>query len=385
MMDKMKVLITGGAGFIGSRLAKKLVSQGAIVTVLDNLSEQVHGANAGFPPYLEQIATCVKGDVCDPKTVADLIEGQEVIVHLAAETGTGQSMYAVSQYEHVNIRGTAVMLDLLVNHKHPALRKLVVASSRAIYGEGQYSCLRHGVVYPTARTAESMSSGQFEPVCPLCQGAVELSATAEATPFGPSSFYGLTKQVQEQMILMFASALKIDGFALRYQNVYGPGQSLSNPYTGILAVFSNLVRQGKELNIFEDGHESRDFVFVDDVVDATAACIQRDVHGVKALNVGSGVRTSVLEVAGAVIDYFKADVPVRVSGAFRVGDIRHNVADISAIQAITDFSPKWAFKDGLKEFLDWASGYGASDSGYERSLKELADRGLFGSGEKSVK
>lgn len=377
----MKVLITGGAGFIGSRLARKLHAQGAIVTVLDNLSEQIHGRDAVFPASLLEVAHCVRGDICDKSKVETLVGDQEVIVHLAAETGTGQSMYAVEHYSQVNLQGTAVLLDILMNNRPVALRKLVVASSRAVYGEGQYHCTTHGTVYPAARTSTSMAVGAFDPICPHCSASVTVEATAEPTPFGPSSFYGLTKQVQEQMVLMFASALGIDGFAMRYQNVYGPGQSLNNPYTGILAVFSNIVRQGKALNIFEDGLESRDFVFIDDVVDATAACIAPEIHGVMALNVGSGVRTTVTEVAQAIVEYFHADVPLQVSGAFRIGDIRHNVADISRIQALTGYEPRWSFHDGLKQFLDWASGYAASDAaGYERSLEELAERGLIGTG-----
>lgn len=376
----MKVLITGGAGFIGSRLARTLHGSGAVVTVLDNLSEQIHGTDAAFPAGLADVARCIAGDVRDKAVMRDAIAGQEVIVHLAAETGTGQSMYQVEHYADVNLQGTAVLLDLLVNERPAELRKLVVASSRAIYGEGQYRCATHGSVYPDARTEEAMSAGRFDPVCPVCAGAITVEATAETTPHGPSSFYGLTKQVQEQMVLMFATTLGIDGFAMRYQNVYGPGQSLSNPYTGILAVFSNLVRQGKGLNIFEDGEESRDFVFVDDVVDATAAVCRPDVHGVMALNVGAGVRTSVMEVARGVIDHFGADVPVEVTGAYRVGDIRHNMADISQIQALTGFAPKWAFADGLKAFLDWAGTYEVADSGFDKSLKELSDRQLLRSG-----
>jgi dTDP-L-rhamnose 4-epimerase len=376
----MNVLITGGAGFIGSRLARKLHANGATVTILDNLSEQVHGAGARFADGLDSVARCVVGDVRDKVAMRDAITGQEVIVHLAAETGTGQSMYQVEHYADVNLQGTAVLLDLLVNERPSTLRKLVVASSRAIYGEGQYHCDDHGSVYPAPRTEEAMSAGRFDPVCPICDGVVTVEPTSEATPHGPSSFYGLTKQVQEQMVLMFATTLGIDGFAMRYQNVYGPGQSLSNPYTGILAVFSNLVRQGKGLNIFEDGEESRDFVFVDDVVNATAAVCQPDVHGVMTLNVGAGVRTSVMEVARGVIDHFGADVPVEVTGAYRVGDIRHNMADISGIQALTGFTPKWAFADGLKAFLDWAGTHEATDSGFDKSLKELSDRQLLRSG-----
>ncbi len=376
----MNVLITGGAGFIGSRLAARLAGQGAHVTVLDPLSEQIHGAAADFPEPLAAVARCVRGDVRDGRLVAELISDQTVIVHLAAETGTGQSMYAVERYGEVNMQGTAVLLDRVVNARPASLRKLVVASSRAVYGEGEYVCGVHGPVFPEARTAADMAAGRFEPRCPRCGETVAPVATTEAAPFGPSSFYGLTKQVQEQMVLMFAGALGLDGFALRYQNVYGPGQSLTNPYTGILAIFSNLVRQGRGLNIFEDGQESRDFVYIDDVVNATALCVAPEARGVMALNVGSGVRTSVLDVANTIVRHFQADVPVKVTGDFRIGDIRHNYADISRIAKLTGFQPEWTFEKGLKSFLSWAEGYATSDAGFDRSLAELKERGLMQTG-----
>jgi dTDP-L-rhamnose 4-epimerase len=203
-------------------------------------------------------------------------------------------------------------------------------------------------------------------------------ATPEEAPFSPSSFYGISKQVQEQVTLLFAQTLGVDGFALRYQNVYGPGQSLSNPYTGLLAVFSNLARQGSDLNIFEDGLESRDFVYIDDVVEATLACIAPEVHGVHALNVGSAVRTSVLDVARAILQKLNAKGTIKVSGAYRVGDIRHNMADISRLSALTGFRPKWSFDAGLGEFLNWATSRNVVDIGFDRSMDELARRGLLG-------
>jgi dTDP-L-rhamnose 4-epimerase len=373
----MNILITGGAGFIGSHLAKALSAQGHRVTLFDTLSEQVHGSNAHFPSELSGVARCVLGDVCDRETLAAEIEDQEAIVHLAAETGTGQSMYAIQRYANVNLQGTATLLDIIVNSRPTRLRKLVVASSRAIYGEGKYRCEAHGVVYPRSRSAQSMSDGRFEPECPNCGLAVHALPTSEDAPSMPSSFYGLTKQVQEQMVLMFGLTLGLDAIALRYQNVYGPGQSLSNPYTGLLAVFSNLVRQNKPLNIFEDGQESRDFVYIDDVVVATTACLLPEVRGIHALNVGSGTRTTVLEVASAIKSYFRSDVPVQITGSFRLGDIRHNAADISRLQALIGFRPKWRFMDGLVEFLKWTEARRVRDAGFERSLAELRERGLF--------
>jgi dTDP-L-rhamnose 4-epimerase len=373
----MKILITGGAGFIGSHLTRELVSQGHDVTVLDNLSPQVHGPDPQFPQGLQVIARCVLGDVGDREFLADHMLGKEVVIHLAAETGTGQSMYAVQRYTNVNLHGTATLLDIAVNNRPTSLRKVVVASSRAIYGEGKYRCQDHGVVYPNARSIESMSRGRFEPTCPNCDLTVQVLPTSEDTPSKPSSFYGLTKQVQEQMVLMFGATLGIDAIALRYQNVYGPGQSLSNPYTGLLAVFSNLVRQNKPLNVFEDGQESRDFIYIDDVVDATIACLSPEVCGIHTLNVGSGVRTTVLEVASAVRHYFNSDVPIQITGAFRIGDIRHNAADISRLQALTGFKPKWRFVDGLNEFLSWTRAYTVKETGFEQSIVELKERGLF--------
>jgi dTDP-L-rhamnose 4-epimerase len=320
----------------------------------------------------------VQADVCDRSSLFRELAGQQVVVHLAAETGTGQSMYAIQQYERVNLQGTACLLDVVVNEKPADLRKLIVASSRAIYGEGKYECASHGVVFPGTRAAAAMSARRFEPECPTCGQQVNPLPTSEDTPLSPSSFYGLTKQVQEQMVLMFGQALGLDAIALRYQNVYGPGQSLSNPYTGLLAVFSNLVRQGRPLQVFEDGRESRDFVFVDDVVEATAMCVSDRVTGLHSLNVGSGSRTSVLEVAEAVKAFFESDVPVQVTGQFRLGDIRHNVADITRIRGLTGYQPKWSFQQGLRSFLEWASASAPVDIGFESSLSELERRGMMG-------
>jgi dTDP-L-rhamnose 4-epimerase len=373
----MNILITGGAGFIGSHLTRALVSRGHRITILDNLSEQVHGDKAQFPQELTEVARCILGDVCDRDVLAAAVEHKEAIIHLAAETGTGQSMYAIQKYANVNLQGTATLLDIIVNNRPTMLKKIVVASSRAIYGEGKYLCNIHGVVYPRSRSFEDMSNGRFDPVCPNCDQAIQVLPTPEEAPSEPSSFYGLTKRVQEEMVLMFGATLGLDAIALRYQNVYGPGQSLSNPYTGLLAVFSNLVRQNKPLNIFEDGQESRDFVYIDDVVNATVGCLVPKIRGVHALNVGSGIRTTVLQVAVAVKAFFDSNVPVQISGAFRVGDIRHNAADISRLHQMTGFRPKWCFIDGLNQFLTWVQRHPTKEAGFQHSLDELTERGLL--------
>jgi len=374
----MKILITGGAGFIGGHLAARLHAAGHELTLLDNFSPQIHSNAAAREKELSIIATVVRGDVTDRAIWEALLPQQDAIVHLAAETGTGQSMYEVERYEKVNIGGTALMFDVIVNRKLGNIKRIVVASSRAVYGEGLYRCTEHGEVFPPYRTSDDMRAGQFEPKCPICSQDVGMLPTSEQTPFNPSSFYGLTKQVQEQTVLMYARTLGISAYALRYQNVYGPGQSLTNPYTGILAIFSGLAKEGKKINIFEDGKESRDFVFIDDVVEATARCIESDQQCVTSLNVGSGVGTDVLTVAGNIAAYYQSASPIEVTGAFRLGDIRHNVADLTLLQDTIRFKPVWGFADGLKRFLDWAEGRERGDEAqYQRSLHELHSRGLM--------
>lgn len=373
----MNVLITGGAGFIGLHLARRLLAEGCSITLMDNLSPQIHGQGFSLPADL---ASCrlVKRDVSIESDWDGVLDDVDVVVHLAAETGTGQSMYEVSRYDRINHGGTAFLMHRIVNGQAPKVRRVVVASSRATYGEGRYECPEHSVVYPSARTAERMAKGLFEPSCPICGKDCVSLPTTEETPFSPSSFYGLTKQVQEQMVLLLAQAAGISAYALRYQNVYGPGQSLKNPYTGILAIFSNLAREDKGIQIFEDGQESRDFVYVGDVVEATARCVLREEKDVTSLNIGSGVATSVLEVAQEIVAYFGSRSEITVNGAFRVGDIRHNRADLSLARGKIGYEPTVFFREGLRHFLDWASSQEASGSAaYERSLQEMRAKGLY--------
>jgi dTDP-L-rhamnose 4-epimerase len=375
----LRVLVTGGAGFIGTHLVRRLLGENCDVTILDNFSPQVH-VSATLAEDIAGRVRLIVADITDRAALAEALIGQQIVVHLAAETGTGQSMYAVGRYEHTNGFGTALLLDELVNRPTSTVSKVVVASSRAIYGEGKYRCATHDVVYPADRLASDMEKGQFEPVCPRCGAVCTALPTDEATPANPSSFYGLGKYMQERAVLLFARTLQISAFALRYQNVYGPGQSLHNPYTGILAIFSSLARQGRDIEIFEDGAESRDFVFIGDVVEATWRCIQPQRQGVDVFNVGSGRATTVIEVARAIVEHFNSNSRLRVTGAFRKGDIRHNYADVSRGKSFLDFEPNTKFADGLRQFLNWANLTGAQDSGYERSMDELRARGLMGSG-----
>lgn len=372
------VLITGGAGFIGTALTRLLLAAGHSVTILDNFSEQIHRTDR-LPDDLADAVRLIRADVRDAEALRQAVVGQHCIVHLAAETGTGQSMYRIGHYFDVNVQATATLLDVLQNDGvGDALQTIVVASSRAIYGEGAYHCEAHGTVYPSARSADRMSAKQFDPVCPQCDGAVTVVATGEGAPFSPSSFYGLSKQVQEQAVLLFARTRGLNGFALRYQNVYGPGQSLQNPYTGILAVFSNLARQGQDIEIYEDGLESRDFVYIDDIAQATARSVEFDGRFVGALNVGSGVGTDVRTVAQRIADFFGSRGSITVTGAYRLGDIRHNVADVAQLEAVLGVRPATTFADGLSAFLDWAQGEAVHDKdAYGRSVEELRQHNLL--------
>ncbi len=378
------VLISGGAGFIGQRLCRALLLQGSTVRIIDNFNAQIHATDS-LASDLAPNVELIRGDVRDRDALKRALAGVNAVVHLAAETGTGQSMYEIERYFSVNVQGTATLLDLLQNDDcGQNLSSIVVASSRAVYGEGAYACIVHGKVFPQQRDRAQMAAGEFEPHCPECSAALTLLPTPEVAPFMPMSMYGLTKQVQEQAVLLFARTRNINGFGLRYQNVYGPGQSLKNPYTGILAVFSNLARQNQGIEIYEDGLESRDFVYIDDVVEATMRSINHAGKFVGAINIGSGQATSVTTVAEEIRAFFNSQSSIGVTGAFRVGDIRHNIADIALARQILDFSPSVAFKDGLANFLQWASEQPAEDrAAYTRSVNELTSKGLMGSSSKS--
>lgn len=375
----MKVLITGGAGFIGSRLAQRLADDGHAVTVLDCFLEQVHGPNpqaSDAYQALAQAARILRGDVTDRAALTAALVGIEAVVHLAAETGTGQSMYAIDRYNAVNIGGTARLLDILANEVHD-VRRVVVASSRSIYGEGRYRASDGRDVYPEHRREADMRAGDFAVKHPGIDSELELVSTDESSKLHPSSVYGITKQVQEQLVMTVCPSIGIEGVALRYQNVYGPGQSLSNPYTGILSIFSNLIMQGKAINIFEDGRESRDFVYVDDVVEATRLALTHGGAAGQIFNVGTGVPVSVMEVARTLVRLFDTPVPIEVSGNFRLGDIRHNYADMTRIRETLGFEPSWSFERGIAELVLWAKGSGPQASAYEASLSEMREKGLL--------
>lgn len=376
----MKILITGGAGFIGSNLALNLIGKGHQITVLDNLSKQIHGENPEetSPLYLsiKDKVKFIKGTVTSREDLEEAVQDQDVIVHYAAETGTGQSMYQIEHYTNTNIGGTALLLDILANNKH-TVKKIVVASSRSIYGEGKYWSEELGVVYPGYRMDEDMQKGDFEVKYPGTSQPLQLMATDEETKIQPSSVYGITKYNQEQMIMTVCPTIGIAPVAFRYQNVYGPGQSLSNPYTGILSIFSTLIKNNKKINIFEDGKESRDFVFIDDVVNATVLGIEKDAANGHVFNVGTGVATDVVTVVNELFNSYNTKIPVEISGNYRLGDIRHNYADLTKIQTLLGYTPSVNFADGIQKFAQWVNQQEILEDKYQMSIEEMKDKGLF--------
>lgn len=374
------ILITGGAGFIGSNLALKLIAKGYAVTVLDNLSPQIHGENpATTSPLYMSIKDKVKfinGSVTSREDWNQSLVGVDAIVHLAAETGTGQSMYEIEKYTSVNIGGTSLMLDILNNSKH-TVKKVVVAASRAIYGEGRYLSQEMGYVYPLSRTDDYMSKGDFECKYDGCDEPLQLVGTTEDSKIHPTSVYGVTKQVQEQLVMCVCPTMGIAPVAFRYQNVYGPGQSLSNPYTGILSIFSTRIKNGNDINIFEDGRETRDFVYIEDVVDATILGLEREQANGHSFNVGTGVATDVLTVANTLIEKYGIKVNVAVSGNYRLGDIRHNFADITLARTLLGFEPRWSFSEGIAKFAAWVNKQQVQEDKYEQSIQEMKRKGLY--------
>ncbi|HYH03947.1 MAG TPA: NAD-dependent epimerase/dehydratase family protein [Bacillota bacterium] len=385
-----RILITGGAGFIGNAIIKKLVSKQYQITVLDNFSPQIHGENyenSFLFKGIKDLSSVIRGDVRNIKDWEKaLTDHVDYIIHLAAETGTGQSMYEVNRYNDVNIMGLSNLFDILMRKKMN-IKKIILSSSRAVYGEGMYLCEKHGVVVPKSRAVADMLNGDFSVKCPVCNNEVELLKTKEECTPSPISLYAFTKLAQEKMVEVMCPTLNIPYTIFRYQNVYGPGQSLENPYTGILSIFSNLLLENKPLNIFEDGEESRDFVFVDDVALATISAIGKPSTDNKCFNLGSGVQTTVLTVAEKLKQLYASSSEIKITGDFRKGDIRHNIADIEKAKALCDYNPRYAFEEGIKVFAKWVklSYEGETkqqDKSFGKSIEEMVNSGILISGGK---
>lgn len=375
-----KVLITGGAGFIGSNLALKLLKKGYEVIVLDNLSKQIHGDNPEKSytySLIKDKVKFIKGNVKDRSAWDEaLTDDIDLVVHLAAETGTGQSMYEIEKYVDTNIKGTSILLDKIVNEKLN-VKKLIVASSRAIYGEGKFKCQEHGIVYPESRKDEDMKNGDFNVKCPICGKNVKMELTDENSKSHPTSVYGYTKKAQEELSILVGKSINLPVVAFRFQNVYGPGQSLKNPYTGILSIFSTQIKNGNDINIFEDGKETRDFVYIDDITDAIILSIDNDEANYEVFNVGSGEKLDVLTIANVLKEKYNSNVKINVSGNYRLGDIKDNQADLTKINKILKYTPKVNFKTGISNFVDWVEKQEVEVDNYEKSIEEMKKKGLY--------
>ena len=375
-----RVLITGGAGFIGNSIVDYLYKDYEIV-ILDNFSPQIHGNNYKSSFLYNNVKNkcrVIKGDIRSSENVRQSLEDVDYIIHLAAETGTGQSMYELSRYSDVNINGTSNLFEVIQKNNYK-IKKIILSSSRAVYGEGMYSCTTHGVVVPETRRKEDMLKGDFEPKCPFCNAQIEPLKTTEDSILKPVSFYAYTKIAQEKMMDLMCQTLGIPYTIFRYQNVYGNGQSLENPYTGIFSIFTKQLLYDKEINIFEDGRESRDFIHVNDVARITGKALKCKGTDNECINIGSGENINVLEVAEILKECYGSKSKIMVTGDFRIGDIRHNTADIAKAKSLCGFKPEYSFREGIKLFTKWAESqnHRQSDCGYSNSIDEMKATGLF--------
>ncbi len=370
----MHILVTGGCGFIGSHLVDRLVRDGYKVRVLDCLEEQVHSGQK--PSFLNQEAEYIYGDIRDCGKTKAALAGIEAVFHLASQVGVGQSMYQIQKYASHNSEGTAVLLDIIVNSKNK-VRKIVAASSMSIYGEGTYKCFDCGPVYPSLRSESQLKRKQWEVFCPKCAKEVEPAATREDKPLKPSSIYATTKRSQEEMCLEVGLTYKIPAVALRYFNVYGPRQSLNNPYTGVSAIFLSRLKNNKPPLVFEDGKQSRDFIYVDDVVEANMQVLEKSEADYDYFNLGTGRAHSILDVADTVISLSAKDIKPKMLRSFRRVDVRHCYADTSKIKERTGFSPQVSFKEGMAKLKAWSQGLSAADL-TGKAQAELKRKGLAG-------
>jgi len=367
------VLVTGGAGFIGSHLVDALVDRGHRVRVLDGLVSQVHGENA-VPGYLNSAAEFIQGDVCDRQLVDKALAGIDVVFHEAAEVGVGQSMYEIERYVRANDLGTAVVLEAILARR-PQIKKLVVASSMSIYGEGAYRCESCGLVAPQLRPAQQLLERKWEVLCPKCGKQLAPAPTSEEKPLFPTSVYAVTKQDQEQFCLAVGRSYGIPAVALRYFNVYGTRQALSNPYTGVCAIFSARLLNHNRPMVFEDGEQTRDFVHVSDIVRANLLALETSAADYQAINVGTGVATSIRAVSRLLAEGLGLDLEPEIVGKYREGDIRHCVADISKAKSLLGYEPQISLERGIPELLSWVREQAAKDK-VESATAELESRQL---------
>lgn len=369
---RKKVLVTGGAGFVGSHLVDALLDRGHEVRVFDNLAPQVH--KQGLPSYLATDVEFIRGEMEDTDALRAAVRNMDVVFHMAAAVGVGQSMYEIAHYMGANTQGTANLLQVLLETKAP-LQKLIVASSMSIYGEGRYQCRQCGPMAPPPRSTEQLKRKHWELRCPNCAGVLTPLATDESKPLQATSIYALSKKDQEEMVLLFGRTYSVPAVALRFFNIYGTRQALSNPYTGVAAIFASRLLNGNSPLVFEDGEQRRDFVSVQDVVQANVLAMETNGADGMALNVGSGEPVSISEVAHALGRALGTAIPATITGQYRAGDIRHCYADISAAEKHLGYRPQVRFAEGIAELVEWVREQTAEDRASD-AMKQLVAYGL---------
>lgn len=372
-MKFKNILVTGGAGFIGSHLVDKLISSGYKVRIFDNLTPQVHQGK--IPTYLNKKAEFIKGDVTKKEDLEKVLKDIDAIFHEAAVVGVGQSMYEIEHYTYNNTIGTAKLLDFLANNKHN-VKRILVASSMSAYGEGLYKCKKCGFVRPPLRDDRQMSKKEWELKCPNCKNILIPVLTPESEPFRCNSIYAITKQSQEDMVMIFGKAYGIPATALRCFNVYGPRQSLSNPYTGVAAIFLSRLKNDKPPVIYEDGLQTRDFISVYDIADANVICLENEKSFGKIFNLGTGNPIAIKQIAEILAKLLGKNIAPEITEKFRSGDVRHCSADISLIKKTLGWSPKWSFEEGMNDLIKWGQKEEAKDL-FDKASKELQEKGLI--------
>jgi dTDP-L-rhamnose 4-epimerase len=373
MITYKKILVTGGAGFIGSHLVDGLIKSGYKVRALDNLYRQIH-PDEKLPKYFNKKAEFIKGDVTKREDWEKALQGIDAVYHFAAAVGVGQSMYEIEHYVKVNSLGTALLLDILANKKH-TIKKVIVAASMSSYGEGTYKCKTCGIVRPPLRTEGQLKKRDWEIKCPNCEQYVIPVPTDEEAKQNSNSIYAIGKKEQEEMVLNIGMAYQIPAVAMRYFNVYGTRQSLSNPYNGVAAIFMSRIKNGKAPVINEDGLQTRDFVHVKDVTAANIRALEDNHADYQIFNVGSGNPVTIREVASTLARIYNSKLVPEITYKVRKLDVRHCFADISKIKSLLKWSPEMKLEEGLREIAQWSRNEVAEDK-FDFSLKELETRGL---------
>jgi dTDP-L-rhamnose 4-epimerase len=370
----MRILVTGGAGFIGSFTVDRLVKLGHKVIILDILEKQVHPGGR-LPRYINKEAQFIRADVRDYEAFKKAIKGIEVVFHFAACVGVGQSQYLIKNYTDVNIGGTANLLDILINTKNK-VGKIIVAASMSSYGEGAYRCSACGSIRPGMRSERRLKKQMWEPACPRCGGEIRPVPIHEDASQQCNSIYAITKKVQEEMVLLFGRTYKIPTVSLRFFNVYGPRQALSNPYTGVCAIFLSRIKNNRPPVVYEDGLQTRDFISVHDIVKANILAMNKKEADYQVFNVGGGTPISIKGIAEMLIRLYGKSLKPQITNKYRKGDIRHCLAGISKIKKLLRFTPKIKFEQGMRELIEWSRQECARD-GFEKVRAQLEKKGLL--------